>query len=100
MKVFYSPRYEVSLPGHIWPTSKYRLIAERLGIGGPERSALQRGGNDGLTPTGGRPGLVGPAFSQATWDDLALVHTGEYLEKLRTSTLLQIPCATIAATGV
>ena len=22
VKVFYSPRYEVALPGHIWPTSK------------------------------------------------------------------------------
>ena len=37
VKVFYSPRYEVSLPGHIWPTSKYRLIAERLGADACER---------------------------------------------------------------
>ena len=85
MKVFYSPRYEVSLPGHIWPTSKYRLIAERLGIGGPERSALQ----------GCRPGLVGAAFSESTWEDLALVHTGEYLEKLRLNTLTAEDIATL-----
>ena len=77
MKVFYSPRYEVSLPGHIWPTSKYRLIADRLGIGGP----------DGLLSPARRPGLLGPAFSEAPWDDLALVHTGEYLDKLRLNTL-------------
>ena len=48
VKVFYSPRYEVSLPGHIWPTSKYRLIAERLGAG--------------------RVTLVEPA--EASWEDL------------------------------
>lgn len=70
MKVFYSPRYEVSLPGHIWPTSKYRLIAERLG-------------------------LSAQAFSEATWEDLALVHTGEYLEKLRSNTLTAEEIATL-----
>jgi acetoin utilization deacetylase AcuC-like enzyme len=63
VKVFYSPRYEVTLPGHIWPTSKYRLIADRL----PAES------------------LVEPA--EASWEDLALVHTGEYLGKLRANTL-------------
>ena len=43
VKVFYSPRYEVSLPGHIWPTSKYRLIADRLarrGFGAAGRPGL------------------------------------------------------------
>jgi acetoin utilization deacetylase AcuC-like enzyme len=82
VKVFYSPRYEIALPGHIWPTSKYRLIAERLGYGGPERSALQR-----------RPEIVEPM--PASWDDLALVHTGEYLEKLRSSTLTAEDVATL-----
>jgi acetoin utilization deacetylase AcuC-like enzyme len=70
VKVFYSPRYEVSLPGHIWPTSKYRLIAERLGT-------------------------VFSEPAEASWDDLALVHTGEYLEKLRTSTLTPEDIATL-----
>ena len=64
MKVFYSSRYEVSLPGHVWPTSKYRLIADRLS---------------------GRVAMVEPI--EASWDDLALVHTGEYLDKLRANTL-------------
>ena len=70
MRVFYSPRYEIQLPGHIWPTSKYRLIAERL-----------------AQPT------IEPAL--AAWDDLALVHTGEYLHKLRTNTLSAEDIATL-----
>ncbi|HEX6462977.1 MAG TPA: histone deacetylase [Vicinamibacterales bacterium] len=59
MRVFYSPLYELTLPGHVWPTSKYRLIAERLGL----------------------------TFSEppvASWEELGLVHTAEYLAKLRT----------------
>ena len=72
MKVFYSPRYEVSLPGHIWPTSKYRLIALRLGSGAS---------------------LVEP--TEASWADLALVHTSEYLEKLKTNTLTAEEIATL-----
>jgi acetoin utilization deacetylase AcuC-like enzyme len=71
VKVFYSPRYEVSLPGHIWPTSKYRLIANRL----PAEC------------------LVDP--TEASWEDLALVHTAEYLEKLRTNTLTPEDIATL-----
>jgi acetoin utilization deacetylase AcuC-like enzyme len=75
VKVYYSPRYEFALPGHIWPTSKYRLIADRLRAAGgsPERSGPRQ------------PVLVEPV--EASWDDLALVHTGEYLDKLRTNTL-------------
>jgi acetoin utilization deacetylase AcuC-like enzyme len=71
VKVFYSPRYEVTLPGHIWPTSKYRLVAGRL-----------RGAS-----------LVEPAV--APWEDLALVHTAEYLEKLRSNTLTAEEVATL-----
>jgi acetoin utilization deacetylase AcuC-like enzyme len=72
VKVFYSPRYEVSLPGHVWPTSKYRLIACRL-------------------PAGAE--IVEPI--EAPWEDLALVHTGEYLEKLRSNTLTAEDIATL-----
>ena len=72
MKVFYSPRYEIALPGHIWPTSKYRLIAERLG------PAVD---------------LVEPAA--ASWNDLALAHTREYLDKLRHNTLTAEEIATL-----
>ena len=70
MKVFYSPEYEIQLPGHIWPTSKYRLVADRLRVGSP-------------------------AFEPASWDELALVHTGEYLGKLRTHTLTAEDIATL-----
>ena len=80
MKVFYSPRYEISLPGHIWPTSKYRLIAERL-CGGPERPALEV------------VELLEPSL--ASWEDLALVHTPGYLDKLRTNTLTPEDIATM-----
>lgn len=51
--------------GHVWPTSKYRLSAEALGTA--------------VT-------LVEP--SPASWDDLALVHTAEYLAALRDDTLM------------
>lgn len=71
MDVFYSPQYELELPGHIWPTSKYRLIAERL----PPSTCSE------------------PAA--ASWDELALVHSTEYLEKLRTSTLTTDEIATL-----
>ena len=78
MKVFYSPQYEVSLPGHVWPTSKYRLIAERL-----------RRGRQGH----GAPVFIEPA--PASWRDLALVHAPEYLAKLRTDTLTPEDIATL-----
>ena len=71
MKVFYSPRYGITLPGHVWPTAKYRLIAERLS------------GVEILEPP------------EASWDDLALVHTAEYLEKLRSGTLSGDDIATL-----
>jgi len=91
VKVYYSARYEFSLPGHIWPTTKYRLIAEAIRSGGPERSALQG-------PAVGRPGLRGPALVEpveASWEDLALVHTAEYLDKLRSNTLTAEDIATL-----
>jgi len=74
VKVVYSPRYEIALPGHIWPTTKYRLIVERLRA----------------SP---RIAIVEPAL--ASWDDLALVHTAEYLSKLRDNTLTPEDVATL-----
>lgn len=69
MRVIYSPRYELDLGEHIWPTVKYRRIAERLVA---ERildaSAL-------VTP------------QPCSWEDLALVHSTEYLDRVRTETL-------------
>jgi len=74
VKVVYSPRYEVALPGHIWPTSKYRLIADRL------RS---------------EPACTFVDPPVASWDNLALVHTPEYLDKLRHDTLSPQEIATL-----
>ena len=74
MKAVYSARYEIPLPGHIWPTSKYRLIADRLR------------GDAGYT-------LVEP--SPASWDDLALVHTPDYIARLRDNTLTPEDIATL-----
>jgi len=71
VKVYYLPQYEIALPGHIWPTSKYRSIAERI------------------------PCPTEPAFDAASWDDLALVHTREYLDKLRTDALSPEEIATL-----
>jgi acetoin utilization deacetylase AcuC-like enzyme len=73
VKVAYSAAYEVLLPGHVWPTSKYRLIAERL--------------------AGRAVTFVEPP--EASWDDLALVHTPEYLEKIRNDTLSADEIATL-----
>jgi acetoin utilization deacetylase AcuC-like enzyme len=74
VKVVYSPRYEMALPGHIWPTSKYRLIADAL--------------------PADRFDLV-TAFPPASWEALALVHTADYLRKLRENTLTPADIATL-----
>jgi acetoin utilization deacetylase AcuC-like enzyme len=66
--VVYSERYQIDIGLHVFPTAKYRLIAERL---------LLRAG---IT-------LVEP--EPATWPQLALVHTPEYLAKMRDGTLTQ-----------
>ena len=59
MTIIYSARYRIDVGLHVFPTEKYRLVAEQLKI-------------DTIEP------------ELATWDQLALVHTSEYLEKLRT----------------
>jgi acetoin utilization deacetylase AcuC-like enzyme len=63
--VVYSRSYEIDLGGHIWPIAKYRLIAAEL---------VARGlcSDDGFV----RP-------EPCSWEDLALVHTPEYLRKVR-----------------
>ena len=74
MRVIYAPRYEFPLGGHVWPTAKYRLIAEQVA---------------------GRPEFTFEEPAAASWDDLALVHTHEYLEKLRLNTLTREEVATL-----
>src|SRR5438093_13635937 len=77
MNVFYSARYEIPLPGHVWPTSKYRLIAERL-LGDSHFRGCE---------------ILEPPL--ASWDDLALVHTAEYLDKIRHDRLTADEIATL-----
>src|SRR3972149_6312411 len=65
MKIFYSPKYEVDLGEHILPTVKFRLIKERLIELGTARAG------DFEEPPPARD------------DDILLVHTPAYLDKLR-----------------
>lgn len=69
MKIFYSPKYEVDLGGHILPTIKFRLIKERLIELGTARAG------DFEEP------------SPARDDDILLVHTPAYLDTLRRGSL-------------
>ncbi len=65
MKIVYSDRYHLDIGSHVFPTAKYSRVHHRL---------------LGRRVAGSRDVLEPPA---ATWDDLALVHTPDYLEKLR-----------------
>jgi acetoin utilization deacetylase AcuC-like enzyme len=66
VKIVYSPRYQIDLGLHVFPTRKYRLVLEQL----IARGTIQAG--DVVEP------------DSASWDDLALVHTTGYLETIRT----------------
>jgi acetoin utilization deacetylase AcuC-like enzyme len=84
----FSARYHLDIGPHVWPTAKYQLVRERL---------LARGH------------VVAANFVEpepAPWDDLALVHTPEYLGKIRTSRLtaediarLELPFSNTLAEG-
>jgi acetoin utilization deacetylase AcuC-like enzyme len=64
LTVVYSPRYRIDIGTHVFPTAKYHLVADRIRAAHPEAV------------------FVEPA--PASWRDLAVVHTGEYLHKLQT----------------
>ena len=68
MRVVYSPRYHLDFGAHVFPTVKYRRVAERLA-----RAGLIAG--EAIAP------------EPAGWDDLALVHTSSYLDAVRHGTL-------------
>ena len=68
--VFHAARYHIDIGLHVFPTRKYQLVRDRLAA---------------LPAMRGVAVFVEP--EPAAWDELALVHTGEYLEKLRTGTL-------------
>jgi len=69
MKVVFSPRYHIDIGPHVFPTRKYQLVHARLLA----------------------DGLIAPSDviepPSAAWDDLALVHTREYLVKIRDGTM-------------
>lgn len=65
MSIIYSPRYHIDIGSHVFPTAKYTLLAERLFAAGLARPA----------------DLVEP--DTASWTDLEVVHTREYLERLK-----------------
>jgi acetoin utilization deacetylase AcuC-like enzyme len=71
MTVVYSARYQIDLGAHVFPTRKYQLVHERL----LQAAVIQ--------PTD----IVEP--QPASWDDLALVHTREYLTKMRDGTMTE-----------
>ena len=65
MNVVYSARYRIDIGPHVFPTQKYSLIHARL----LETGVIQP--QDCVEP------------EPASWDELALVHTPEYLHKMR-----------------
>jgi len=67
--LIYSARYHIDIGLHVFPTEKYRLVNARL-----------------LESRLVRPSDVVEA-TPASWDDLALVHTAEYLAKMREGTM-------------
>ena len=77
MNVVYSARYHIDIGVHVFPSRKYQLVLARL---------LQ----DGVIAS---PDIIEP--QPAPWDDLALVHTREYLTKLRDGTLTEEEVAQI-----
>ncbi len=69
MIVVYSPRYHIDIGLHVFATDKYRRVRDRI----VETGVVQASD------------IVEPRL--ASWDELALVHTTEYLEKLRTGAM-------------
>src|SRR5262249_33893690 len=69
VKIVYSPQYRIDIGLHVFPTEKYRLVHDRLVAAGIIRS------EDVVEP------------QRASWEDLALVHTLEYLDKMRNGTM-------------
>ena len=69
MKLIYSDGYDLNLGEHVFPSTKYRLVRKELL---KEKLASEQ---DFLEPT------------PATDEDVLLVHTVEYVQKLKTGTL-------------
>jgi acetoin utilization deacetylase AcuC-like enzyme len=63
MQLVYSPRYHIDIGPHVFPTKKYQLVFERIRRSHPQAA------------------ILGP--QTASWEELALVHSAEYLRKAR-----------------
>jgi acetoin utilization deacetylase AcuC-like enzyme len=81
--VVWSPRYEVDIGAHVFPTAKYRLILDEL----LEREVVRR--EEVIQP------------EPASWEEIARVHSPGYLEKVRSGSfttadqmLLELPFTT------
>jgi acetoin utilization deacetylase AcuC-like enzyme len=85
MKVVYSARYHVDIGLHVFPTQKFELVHARL-MGDRSPSA------GGIRPVPLE--IVEP--EPASWEQLALVHTSEYLGKMRMGTLSEEDLAQLA----
>jgi acetoin utilization deacetylase AcuC-like enzyme len=71
VRILYSPRYAIDLGLHVFPTEKYRLVHDEL---------LRRGlvqSSDVVEPV------------MATWDELSLVHTADYLQRMRDAAMTE-----------
>ncbi len=86
MRVIYSPRYHIDIGTHVFPTRKYQRLYDRI-----RTSALDAE-------------IVEP--QPASWDELALVHTSEYLKKIQTGDFdiaelaeLEVPWSTEVVEG-
>jgi acetoin utilization deacetylase AcuC-like enzyme len=64
MRVVFSPSYHIDIGAHVFPTRKYQLLYDRIRASFPDATFVEP--------------------QPASWDDLALVHTREYLQKTRT----------------
>lgn len=69
MKIVYSARYHIDIGRHVFPTHKYALVHARLLETGVIRP------DDVIEPV------------HATWDELARVHTADYLGRMRDGTM-------------
>ena len=87
MTIVYAARYQIDIGLHVFPTEKYARVADRSLRDGPRSAAV-----------------VEP--EPATWHQLALVHTAEYLAKMRDGTMtpedvgqLELPWSTAMVEG-
>ena len=64
MIVVYSPAYRIDIGTHVFPTHKYELLSDRIHASSPEVEFVEP--------------------QPAAWEQLAVVHTAEYLRKLQT----------------